>query len=205
MEETAAIILPPPNHKGELSLEQTIFRRQSERTYADSPLTVTEVSQMIWAAAGKNIDAVTGPTRTFPSAGGLYPQKFYLVVNNVENLANGIYSYKWKDHALEPIKKGEYGQELADAALGQRAIARAPLNIVTTAVPERTTQKYGRRGERYVMIDAGFSGQNIYLQAESLGLATVTMGAFSEKELSALLDLDSGEIPLLIMPVGKKE
>ena len=93
--------------------------------------------------------------------------------------------------------------ELARAALGQEYICEAPVDIVICAVYERTTIIYGARGERYVHMEVGHAGQNIYLQAAALGLATVAIGAFHDERVREALRLDKQYQPLYIMPVGK--
>jgi SagB-type dehydrogenase family enzyme len=81
-------------------------------------------------------------------------------------------------------------------------IDEAPLSLLITAEYERTTKKYGDRGVRYVHMEAGHVGQNVYLQAEALGLGTVTIGAFQDEEISQALNLPSGHRPLYVMPIG---
>lgn len=203
--EKESIRLPSPRHKGEVSVEEAIFKRRSIRYYKEEPLTLAEVSQLLWAAGGKTIDGITGPTRAYPSAGGIYPLEIYLVVGNVKDLANGIYHYGWEGHTISLLKEGDFRQQLTQAALGQRMIANAPASLVFTAVYSRTTSRYGKRGEvRYVPMDMGGAGQNVHLQAEALGLGTVIIGAFSDEAVKEILGVkDKGETPLYIMPIGK--
>ncbi len=198
-----SIRLPSPKHKGELSVEEAIFRRRSIRRYKDEPLTLEEVSQILWAAGGKTIDGITGATRAYPSAGGIYPLEIYLVAGSVEGLTSGIYHYRWREHSIDLVKEGDFCQNLTRAALGQRMIANAPVSIVFTAIYSRTTGRYGRRGEtRYVPMDIGGAGQNVHLQAEALGLGTVIIGAFRNGAVKEALGVKD-ETPLYIMPVGK--
>lgn len=200
---TNSIRLPVPRHRGELSVEEAIFRRRSIRRYKDEPLTLEEVSQLLWASGGKTIDGITGATRAYPSAGGIYPLEIYLVAGNVEGLADGIYHYKWRGHTISLIKEGDLCRELMKAALGQGMIANAPVSIVFTAVYPRTTRRYGSRGEiRYVHMDMGGAGQNVHLQAEALGLGTVIIGSFHDEAVKKVLGVRDEE-PLYIMPVGK--
>jgi len=198
------IRLPEPKHRGSVSLEETIYKRRATRTYRDGPLTLEEVSQLLWAAGGKTIDGITGATRSYPSAGGLYPLEIYLVAGEVNGLASGIYHYNWEKHTINQVKEGDLRQQLMLAALGQRAIANAPVSIVVTAVYSRTTRKYGKRGEiRYVPMDMGGAGQNIHLQAEALGLGAGIIGAFKDEAVKKVLGVEE-ETPLYIMPVGRK-
>ena len=201
--ERSSIRLPSPEHKGRVSVEEAIFKRRSTRRYKDEPLTLKEISQLLWAAGGETVDGITGATRAYPSAGGIYPLEIYLIVGEVEGLVAGIYHYKWQDHTIALIKEGDFRQQLMRAALGQRVVADAPISIVVTAIYSRTTRKYGKRGEaRYVPMDMGGAGQNVHLQAEALRLGTVTIGAFGDEAVKEVLEVKDEE-PLYIIPVGK--
>ncbi len=190
------IVLPAPRREGSMSLEEAIDRRRSIRRYKDDPLTLEEVSQVLWAAYGIN----RWEKRTSPSAGACYPFEVYIVVENVEGLSPGVYRYDGKAHSLETVREGHFRKALAEACLGQRCVATAPVNIVIVAHYERTTGRYGERGIRYVHIDAGHMGQNIYLQATALNLGTVAVGAFRDEDVKRVLGVP-GE-PLYVFPVG---
>lgn len=191
------IKLPEPKTQGRMSVEEAIFKRKSIRRYKDKPLTLEELSQVLWAAHGIN----AWGKRTSPSAGARYPFEVYAVVGDVDGLEPGLYHYDGKRHVLELIRKGDLRKELAQACLGQKCVATAPVNIVVVAHYERTTSRYGERGIRYVHIDAGHMGQNIYLQATSLGLGTVAVGAFHDDEVKEVLGVEGK--PLYIFPFGK--
>lgn len=195
--------LPSPKYKSDTSAEEAIFKRRSIRRYKDEALGLQEVSQLLWAAGGKTIDGVTGATRAYPSAGGIYPLEIYLVVGNVKGVSPGAYHYSWHDHTLSLRKEGDLRQELTAASLNQRMVLEAPVSLVFAAVYSRTTLRYGKRGElRYVPMDVGGAGQNVHLQAESLGLGTVIIGAFSDRAVKKVLELKDEE-PLYLMPVGR--
>ena len=194
------IALPAPRLKGELSLEEAISRRRSRRQFKDSPLTLEQVSQILWAAQGvTNREGL----RAAPSAGALYPLDSYLAVGGqaVEGLAEGVYRYDPQGHVLEHILEGDVRQTLARLAV-QTFIAEAPVVLIITGEYERTSWKYGDRATRYVHMEAGHAAQNIYLQAEAMGLGTVVAGSFQDEELSRALGLPTGHRPLYIMPVG---
>jgi SagB-type dehydrogenase family enzyme len=93
---------------------------------------------------------------------------------------------------------------LSDAALGQESIRNGSAVIVIAAVYQRTQQKYGDRGSRYVHMEVGHAAQNVYLQAESLNLGTVIIGAFIDEEVQKVMGMDQDELPLGIMPVGRR-
>ncbi|MBA7526111.1 Microcin B17-processing protein McbC [subsurface metagenome] len=195
------IKLPEPSYTSNVSVEEALSKRRSIRAYSGESLTVEEVSQLLWAAQG-----ITSPGggRTAPSAGALYPLELYLVVGDVEGIDKGVYRYRPEEHDLEKVKDGDVRAELAEAALGQECVKDAAIDIVFTAVYERTTWKYGERGIRYVHIEAGHAAQNVYLQAVSLDLVTVVIGAFIDSEVKEIMNMQEQETPLYIMPVGRK-
>lgn len=195
------IDLPKPRYSGQVSLEETLQKRRSVREFSKESITLKEVSQILWAAQGITD---SNKKRTAPSAGALYPMKVYLLAGNVRELRAGIYLYEPGKHQLIKIIDGDFRDSLCNAALGQPWVKNASLNIVITAVYEITTRKYGDRGIRYVHIEAGHVGQNILLQAESLGLGAVPVGAFHDGEVKRILNLKENEQPLYIIPVGKK-
>ena len=204
MPKDAIVSLPPPRHAGEMSVEEAIFRRRSIRRFIDEPLTLQDVSQLLWSAGGKTIDGVTGATRAFPSAGGLYPFEIYLVSGNTTDLADGIYRFGWRDHSLELIKEGDFREQLMEASLRQRFVAQAPVSIVWVGDFAAIGRAYGDRGvERYISMDVGGAGQNVHLQAEALGLGTVIVGAFRDAPVQEILGTEL--TPLYIMPVGRAE
>ena len=194
------IHLPEAAHQGTASLEQTLLQRRSIRRFGDEPLTLGQVSQLLWAAQGVTH---TRGFRTAPSAGATYPLETYVVAGNVDNLAEGVYRYNPAEHKLVKILSGDLREKLAQAALRQSCVGDGAINIVFTAVYERTTQRYGERGTRYVHMEAGHAAQNVYLQAAALNLGTVVIGAFHDEQVREILSLPQQEQPLYIMPVGR--
>lgn len=200
--------LPSPRLKSKISLEETLNNRRSRREYKNTALNAAEVSQILWAAYGitkplKNPEYVMGGLRTAPSAGARYPLEIYIVVANVEGLTKGLYKYIPKGHQLLKVLDGDIRQDLFAACWYQEMIAQAPATLVYSAVFTRTTIKYGSRGrERYVCMDLGHSAENVYLQAEALGLGTCAVGAFEDADVTKVLKLPKEEEILYLMPVG---
>ncbi|MBU4374291.1 MAG: SagB/ThcOx family dehydrogenase [Euryarchaeota archaeon] len=195
------IKLPEPKYDSGTSVEQALLERRSVREYKDEPLKLTEVSQILWAAQG-----ITDPIRGFrtaPSAGALYPLEVYVVIGNVEGVAKGVYKYEPNEHELVKIRNGNVRDEMAVAALGQTWVREGAIIIVFSAVYERTTQKYGDRGIRYVHMEVGHAAENVYLQAVSLNMGTAVVGAFDDEEVRKILNMSDVEHPLYIVPVGK--
>ena len=191
--------LPEPELESQTSVERALLKRRSVREYKEDSLSLEEVSQLLWAAQG--ITAEWGG-RTSPSAGALYPLEIYLMVGKVKGLKPGLYRYIPGKHSIVQTMEGDLRKKLSEASLDQDEIVNAPVNLVITAVYTMTMKKYEQRGIRYVHLEVGFAGENIYLQAESLGLGTVFIGAFEDEEVKKVLRIE--EEPLGIMPVGKK-
>lgn len=203
--QDSKITLPEPQIKGKVSVEEAIYKRRSVRNYGSGALTLTEASQLLWSAGGITCDGVTGASRSYPSAGACYPLEIYLLAGNVKGLEPGLYHYLWKSHSIELKLSGDKRAALTSAAWSQQMIRNAPISIVFTAIQQRSSDRYGKRGERYVSMDIGHAGQNVGLQAESLGLGTVVIGAFDDDSVKKVLELSKEEEPLYIMPIGRKE
>lgn len=194
------ITLPKPEFKG-MSLEDAIVKRRSIRDYVKKPLTLTQLSQLLFASQG-----VTGKIhnillRSVPSAGALYPFEIYAVINNVESLKAGLYHYSIKDHSIVLIKEGNFKKELLHAALGQSMVEDAGVVFVLSAIFDRTKSKYGERGYRYVYMEAGYISQNIYLEATSLGLGSVVIGAFDDDDVNKLIGVDGKKEAVIALHV----
>ncbi len=198
--EEKMIKLPSPVLAGEISLEEAIEKRRSVRTYKDEALTLEEVSNLLWAASGITAD---WGGRAAPSAGALYPLDVYLVSGEVEGLTAGIYRYLPESHALVVTVEGDRRSALHAASLLQDSVKKAPVSIALCAEYGRITPRYRDRAKRYTKIEVGHIGQNIYLQAESLGLATVAIGAFKDGAVQKVLAVEQD--PLYIMPIGRKQ
>ena len=195
------IKLPAPKVKGEMSVEEAIFKRRSVRDYKSDAITLEQLSQLLWA--GQGITAADF-FRAAPSAGASYPLELFVIAGNVKGLDAGIYHYNVKEHSLSLHMKGDIREKIGTtAAFNQKCISQAPVCISICAVYERTMKTYGKRGERYVHIDTGHAAENIALQAVALGLATVMVGAFEDKKVSEILELGDELKPLYIIPVGK--
>ena len=193
--------LPKPALTGEIPLEQLLAQRRSVREYPDTALSLAEVGQLLWAAQGTTH---AEGLRTAPSAGALYPLELYVVAGSVEGLAHGVYHYEAGHHQLVKSGDDDVREALARAALSQSCVSEAPAVIAFTADYTRTTKKYGDRGRRYVDMEVGYASENVFLQAEALGLATVPVGAFEDEKVAGLLRIPGELQVLLMMPVGRR-
>lgn len=190
------IALPKPKLKGSVSVEETISKRRSVRSYAGKELTPSQISQLLWSCQG--ITDRRG-FRAAPSAGARYPLEVYLVKDD------GVYRYIPEGHQLEKRSGKNLKKELAAASWGQHFVATAPVDIVICAVYERVTSRYGKRGVRYTDIEVGHAAENVHLEAVSLGLSSCPVGAFNDDAVSKILNLPDREKPIYIIPVGYAE
>jgi len=192
--------LPEPKYSSNISVEKALLERRSIRSYKDEPLTLSEVSQLLWAAQG-----ITNPRgfRTAPSAGATYPLEVYAVIGNVNNLPEGVYKYNPHGHELVNVAEGDKRAELSAAAIRQRWVEKGAIVLVFSAAYDRTTRRYGNRGLRYVHMEVGHAAQNVHLQAVSLNLGTVVVGAFDDDRVKKIINMPAIEQPLYIMPVGR--
>ena len=193
--------LPEPVTSGEKSLEALLQQRRSVREYQEAALDLSTIGQLLWAAQG--ITDLQG-FRTAPSAGALYPLELYVVAGNVDGLPPGVYHYHPDKHRLQQTEAGDLRHMLSRAALAQPWVKAAAAVVVVTAVYGRTTRKYGARGVRYVHMEVGHAAQNLFLQAEAIGLAAVVVGAFEDDAVATVLKLPTDVQPLMLIPVARK-
>lgn len=213
--QTDLIQLPNPRYDGGTSVEKALNSRRSVRSYADEPLSLSDISQILWAAQGITKRTDTPPSkwnpkyewqggyRTAPSAGALYAMEVYVLAGKVNGLSNGVYKYIPKTHSLKRVFSEDKRTEIYKVALQQSSIKDAAAVLIMAGVYERTSYKYGARAERYVHMEAGFVGENVCLQAVALGIGTVMIGAFQDEGVKTVLALPNDEFPLAIMPLGK--
>jgi SagB-type dehydrogenase family enzyme len=188
------ILLPSPAKTGLMSLEDSISQRRSVRKFSGQPLTEQQIGQLLWAAQG-----ITHPDgfRTAPSAGALYALEVYVAT------LTGFYHYSPETHCLERKSAEDLRPALYRAAWEQEPILAAGAVFVITAVYARLAEKYGEaRSPRYAHLEAGHAAQNVLLQAVSLGLGSVPMGAFRDEQVHRALSLPAEQTPLYLIPVG---
>ena len=201
------VYLPLPIQLSRVSVEKAILWRRSIREYRNEPITITQLSMVLWAAQG--ITDVEHEFRAAPSAGPTYPLTLYVVVGEggvrlegSKYLKAGVYRYDVLRHTLRLIREGDLRDELSKASLNQEWVKEAPVDIVMCAVFQKTTKVYGERGVRYVYMEAGHSAQNIYLMATALNLSTVVVGAFHDGWVAEIINASKNEAPLYVIPLG---
>ena len=199
--------LPLPKFASGVSIEQSLAWRRSIRDYKDEPITIVNLSILLWSAQGVN--ELKYGFRTTPSAGGTYPLEVYAIISSrgvmiddATYLPAGSYKYDHRDHSITMVKDGDLSEELSNASLNQEWVRKAPVNLVICADYVRITRVYGERGDRYVHMEDGHVGQNLYLMVAALHLGTVVIGAFSDDQVKTVVGSQGSEQPLYVQPVG---
>lgn len=196
------IDLPPvqPDH-GAMSLRQTITSRRSQRSFAAEGLTLSELSAILRLSYGITGELPTPgggrqPLRAAPSAGALYAAEMYVSVRDVRGLDAGIYHFEVPDDQLALLRSGDVSERLAEVCCGQDYALKAAATVLISGVVERTTRKYGDRGYRYVLLDVGHLGQNLYLSGTALGLSITTTCGFYDDAAADLLGIEGSDEPV---------
>ena len=191
--------LPKPAGAGGMPIWEAVGKRRSVRDFRSSPLSATDLSQLLWASQG--VTRVMGEyaLRSAPSAGALYPVETYLSVQMVEGIEAGIYHYGVREHELDLLRTGDFRAAVAEAALDQGFLAEAAVVFAWTAIFARSKWKYKERAYRYVYLDAGHIAQNVALAAVALGLGSCQIAALYDDEVNAVLGVDGKEESILYM------
>jgi SagB-type dehydrogenase family enzyme len=199
--------LPAPRFPP-ISLAQAIAGRFSCRRFTSDALDLNDLATLLAAAYGIRGRAQFGEQefleRPVPSGGGLYPLELYILARNVAGLATGVFHYAALAHAIEQIRALPLPELfLSELFLGQPYAAAGAAIVVLTAVLERSLWKYGDRGYRYILFEAGHVAQNLNLTATALGLGSCNLAGFFDTDLAALLAVDEElEIPLYAVALG---
>jgi len=200
-------LIPPADFTvGDMPLREAIARRQSRRQFGDAPLTLEDLSFLLWAAQGVQEIWRGGiaSRRTVPSAGSRHPFETYLLVNHVESLTPGVYRYLALEHKLLFLRPLPPLEAAVEAFSGQKFVAQCAVTFIWTVIPYRTEWRYGMVAHKVIAMDIGHACQNLYLACESIGAGTCAIGAYHQKKLDALLELDGvEEFAIYVAPVGK--
>ena len=188
------IQLPEPNRVGPVSLETAISTRRSTRQFADTPLNFAQIGQLAWA--GQGITDNQHGLRAAPSAGALYPIELYFV------MPEGLFVYNPEGHSLKQISSIDLRKQLSAAASGQGPVEDAACDIVIAGSARKVAAKYGNKAQKFMLLEAGHVAENIQLQAVSLGLASLPVGAFETRSVARVCELPAELEPLLIVCVG---
>ncbi|MHA1618526.1 MAG: SagB/ThcOx family dehydrogenase [Promethearchaeota archaeon] len=198
-------LVSPENIKiGSKSFSEILNSRQSRRKFTEHPLTLEQLSFLLWATQGVRKEVKFGIFRTVPSAGARSPFETYLYINHVEGLNSGIYRYISLQHKLLFIKDVPNGMELfSDLAYNQKFVGNSAVIFFWIAVPYRTEWRYTSLAHKFIAIDVGIVCENLYLACEAANLGTVTVGYYEQEKLDEVLGFDGEEaFTILLAPVG---
>jgi len=202
------VYLPDPENleTNKVDLLKAIEGRKSVRKYSDDPLTLNELTFLLWSTQGLIREMGKATLRTVPSAGARHALETYLLVNGVDPLAPGLYRYQPIEHLLIQEKKDEsLASQITAACLGQKMVSESAVTFIWTAVPYRMNWRYGERGYRYLHLDAGHVCQNLYLAAEAVDCGVCAIGAYDDDEVNKLVGVDGiEEFVIYMATVGKK-
>jgi SagB-type dehydrogenase family enzyme len=179
--------------QGGPGLWEVLRTRRSARAYSRDPITLEELSQILWATQGITGSIGEYKLRTAPSAGALYPIETYLLVNRVDGLEPGLYHYDVETQQLDILKLGDFSREVAAGALDQQIAARASVVFIWSAIFQRSKWKYLQRAYRYIFLDAAHIAQNLALASQGLGLGSCQIGAIYDDDLNELMGFDNSE------------
>ncbi len=198
--------LPEPYSKTK-DLYDILRKRRSIRDYKkDVPLSLKELSTILWASQGVTGEISGYSLRTAPSAGALYPIETYLVIRYVEGIPSGLYHFNVKEFLLELIEEGNFSHKITKASLNQFFMGEACVVLCWSAVFRRSMSKYGERGMRYIFMDVGHICQNVLLVAEAMGLGACPVGAFLDEDMNRLFGLNKDEESIIYcVSIGIKE
>lgn len=199
--------LPGRDFALDMPLGAVLERRRSIRDYTLRPMPLATLGRLLHACYGIKERGIGEQLyeRAAPSAGGRYPLEIYVATQSVEGLEDGIHHYDARAHELEQRSLGVQQPRLANLALDQKMVLDSNVVVIITAIPERTMWKYGQRGYRYVWLDAGHLGENLYLVATAMGLGPVGIGGFFDEELNELLALPAGEEAFYLVCIGQPQ
>jgi SagB-type dehydrogenase family enzyme len=204
-------IIDLPDPKGieinNINLRELVENRKSVRDYSEQPITIKELSYLLWCTQGvKEIIPKRATIRTVPSAGARHSIETYLLINNIEGLKPGLYRFLAIKHKLIEVNlESDIADKITVACLEQDFVKTCAVTFIWVAVQCRMTWRYSERGYRYLHLDAGHICQNLYLSAESIDCGVCAIGAFEDKELNNFIGIDGEELFVIYLAtVGKK-
>jgi SagB-type dehydrogenase family enzyme len=203
------VALPAPSslNMPPKELREAIEHRRSLRRYSRTPLSMEELSFLLWCTQGvRKVVPGSATFRTVPSAGARHAIETYLLVNNVQGVPEGLYRFSGLRHVLVEVNRGPgLSDQLTAACLGQPFVKTSAVTFAWAAVVERMRWRYGERGYRYLLLDAGHVCQNLYLAAEAVGCGVCAIAAFADEAVDRLLGFDGErQFTLYLATVGKK-
>jgi SagB-type dehydrogenase family enzyme len=189
----------------QVQLTEAIKNRESRRNYSGEPLSLRELSFLLWAVQGVRFIAGGNAFRNVPSAGCRHALETYLAIFNVDKVEPGVYRYLPLTHELLlEFKESNLKEKMIKATFGQSFAGQSAVTFIWTAIPYRMEWRYGLDSHKVIAMDAGHVGQNLYLACEAINAGTCAIGAYDQEYFDELLRLDGEEeFVIYSAPVGK--
>jgi SagB-type dehydrogenase family enzyme len=188
-------------------LKSLIKSRQSRREYGPDPLSLEQLSWLLWATQGVHgiFRGGVATRRTVPSAGSRHAFETYICILNVTGLKQGLYRYLAIENKLELIKESDQlAMPLVEGCLNQAFAGKAAATFIWTAIPYRSEWRYPMSAHKILLLDAGHVCQNMYLAAEAIGFGTCAIAAYDQAAMDKFVGADGeDEFTVYIAPVGK--
>lgn len=195
------IVLPKPK-LNKTFLKSSLVKRESARKFSDKPLSLVKLSTLLYYSAGIKKKNKDSESRFYPSAGGRFPLEVYLISLNTD-LTRGSYHYYVKNNSLE--KLFDFKKKTLKIITDQKWVKNAGCLVIVTAIFKRNTVKYGERGYRHILVEAGHMAQNFYLISNALGLSICSVGGYMDDKVNNLIDLDGvSESVIYVIALGEK-
>ncbi len=190
---------------GNVSFLELINKRKSRRKYTLDYLTLEELSYLLWATQG--VKKENKLRRTVPSGGARHSFETYLYVQRVEDVQSGLYRYLPLEHKLLFLSEDDnLAEKITEACNNQEFVRESAVTFIWTTIPYRAEWRYDIHSHKIIAIDAGHLCQNLYLACESIDCGTCAIGAYNQKEIDKILDVDgTDEFTIYISPVGRIE
>jgi len=199
--------IPTDINVDNIFLRDAIEKRRSIREYSNQQMTLEEVSWLLWCSQGvKNVTGCTTSLRTVPSGGSCHPFETFLLVNRIKGLKPGLYRFLAIKHKLIEINLEDgLAEKVTKAIRGIKFVATSAVTFIWIADAYRKTWRYGERGYRSILLDAGHICQNLYLSAEAIKCGVCAIGAFNDDDINNLLGINGvDKFVTYIATVGKK-
>ncbi len=203
--ETEKLELPRSWQLKEARIVPLLQNRRSKRKFTTTEIDFEELAFMLWASQGITAKSGCYTFRTAPSGGALYPVETYLSIHRVKGVTPGLYHFNVENFCLDILTENDTSDKVAAACLDQKFMAQSAVTFIWSAVIRRCMSKYGNRGMRYILLDAGHICQNLLIAAEATGNSTCPVAAFYDDELNEILGINSNdETAIYAAAVGQK-
>lgn len=180
-----------------------LLQRRSQRDYSSKEVLLEDLGTVLHCSYGEtdqlNLGDYSVSLRASPSAGALYPLDIYPLICGVDGAEKGLYHYNVRDNSLELLKAGNFLEEAVPLVQSSNNewLNNAKVILFITATFLRNQMKYGERGYRGVLLDAGHLSQNILLAAEGLALGACVSMACMDDQVCDFLGIDGVEESVL--------